>query len=133
MVSLLKRQRFFPILFKILSCWAALLHILLIWLLKFKLESKFTPRSLTTSSHFMLAFLILKEGFLEEVLFPTAIAWNLSGLAWIQLKVNQSIRILLPSCRTFTNSSNLRYSTIMCCRQHSYRVYPYEWSKIYHL
>ena len=43
MVNLLRQQRLFPILFKILSCWTALLQMLLMWLSKFRFESKFTP------------------------------------------------------------------------------------------
>ena len=49
-VSLLNLQRFLPILFKILSCWTAFLHMVLIWLSKLSIKSISTPKSLTLSS-----------------------------------------------------------------------------------
>jgi hypothetical protein len=41
----------------------------------------------------------------DEDFLLTAITWNFSGFACMQLKLNQFMSILLSCCKTFTTSS----------------------------
>ena len=58
--------------------------------------NRYTPRSLTLSS----VFIILPYR-LKELLLLIAIALNLSGFAFIWFEVNQSIRLRLSFSRVF--------------------------------
>ena len=76
-----------PNLFIILICCAAFLHRFEICKSNLSEKSISTPRSLTESSQVIFMFPMLKTGCLSCVFFPTAIAWNLSGFACIQIKI----------------------------------------------
>ena len=89
----------------IFNCWTAFLQTFLIWQSKFNMKSKSTPKSLTISSHDIFAVPIWKMGDLSKDFLLTAIAWNFSGFAYMQLKWNQFMSILLSCCKTFTTSS----------------------------
>ena len=87
------------------SCLEAFLQIFAIWVLKFSSKSIVTPKSFTSSSHFIILPLRLKEIFSFLVFFPIAIAWNLSGFAFIWFSVNQSIKVRLSLSSTVINWS----------------------------
>ena len=57
------------------------------------------PRSFTSWSQFILLPLRSNTMFCLCVLLSIAIAWNLSGLAYVLLKANHDIRDVLSSSR----------------------------------
>jgi hypothetical protein len=96
--------RCLPILFSTFSCLEAFLHIFDTCEFKFNIKSKFTPNSFTSSPQEISIFFNLKLIFYWWVFFPFAIAWNFSGLAFIWLFENQSIKVKLSFSSVLTES-----------------------------
>ena len=95
-------------LFRTYSCWPIILHTDMI--VKIKLVVNINPKSLTSFSHLTSDPEILSVKYLSYVFFPTAIAWNLSGLSCMQFMWNQFIKVKLSDSRTHLNS--LKYGLL---------------------
>jgi hypothetical protein len=65
----------------------------------------YTPNNFTLSSHTILFPFKWKDKFWLFVFFPMAIAWNLSGLAFIRLSENQFISSILSFSKVFVTTS----------------------------
>lgn len=76
------------------SCCDAFLQISEIWVSKFSIESKWTPKSLTTLSSFKQASPIPKEWMFSVDFLPMQIDWNVSGFAFIWLCLNHWIKAI---------------------------------------
>ena len=81
-----------------------------VWLLKFSLLSRVTPRRITSGTGFLRILSISTEKLSGMVFSPRIMTWHFSGFIFVKLSLNQSIiREHCDSIRNFGSFRDLKH------------------------